>query len=114
MSISLDGRTFTTESNTENGEVDAQTRFAYHQDGNLVWAEYQGGAVVSGHLMGLIQSDGTLDMRYHHVNASGDVVAGTCRSTIGLEDGRVVLAESWQWFTGDQSRGESRVVEVVA
>ncbi len=112
MNINLDGKTFTTLSNTPNGEVNAETRFFYHQNGSTVWAEYSGGSVSGGHLLGVIREDGTLDMRYHHLSASGEVVAGTCRSVIREEDGRVVLDESWRWFTGDQSEGRSQVVEV--
>jgi hypothetical protein len=113
MDINLDGRTFTTETNTSNGEVDSRTRFSYHQRERFVWAEYSGGSIVAGHLMGVIRDDDSLDMRYHHLNDAGEVLAGTCRSVIGEEDGRVVLDERWQWLTGDRSTGTSRVVEVL-
>ena len=44
-----DGRVFVSLENTENGEVDDQTRFAYHQNGFSVWADYAGGDIVRGH-----------------------------------------------------------------
>lgn len=109
---SLDGRTFTTRENTANGEVGSDTIFHYHQRETLVWAEYEGGAVVTGHLLGTIQEDGALLMRYHHLNRRGEVVAGTCRSRIETgPDGTLQLHEQWQWFTGDQSSGSSVVAE---
>ena len=109
----LDGRTFTTAENTENGEVSDETTFSYHQRDNIVWAEYSGGSVVTGHLLGVIRPDGKLEIRYHHINTDGEVLAGTCVSSIvEAPNGRVELHESWQWFTGDRSAGSSRVVEV--
>ena len=32
--------------NSENGEVNEQTTFAYHQNGKLLWAEYSGGDIL--------------------------------------------------------------------
>ncbi|UNI17051.1 hypothetical protein JDV02_003431 [Purpureocillium takamizusanense] len=54
MSISYDGKTFRSTSNTANGEVGAETTFHYHQDGDIVWAEYAGGSVVRGSLVAVV------------------------------------------------------------
>ncbi len=113
MKPNLDGRVFRTAENTANGEVDAGTVFHYHQNDRMVWAEYAGGEVVTGHLLAVIADDHALDMRYHHINRRGEVLAGTCRSSVReLPDGRYVLEEEWQWLTGDRSVGRSRVEEV--
>ena len=48
----LDNRYFTTQSNSGNGEVSSETVFHYHQDGDLVYAEYSGGEILKGHLLG--------------------------------------------------------------
>ncbi|HKJ85466.1 MAG TPA: n-acetylglutamate synthase [Spirochaetia bacterium] len=113
MNVNLNGRTFHTAENTSNGEVGRETVFHYHQNDRMVWAEYAGGVVVSGHLLAVVADDGTLDMRYHHINEDGEVLAGTCRSrVVELPDGRCVLEEEWQWLTGDRSSGTSRVEEI--
>ena len=112
MSINYDGRTFRSIENTDNGEVSGETVFHYHQKGDLVWAEYSGGSIVEGHLIASVLEDGRLEMRYHHLNMDGDLMAGKCLSTPTLrEDGKIELAEKWQWFTGDRSKGASTVVE---
>ena len=106
--IDLDGRVFRSVENTPNGEVGSETTFHYHQNDRMVWAEYSGGEITTGHLLAVICDDGTLDMRYHHINRNGEVLAGTCRSTIvALPDGRCALEESWQWLTGRRSGGRS-------
>lgn len=112
-----DNKTLTSLSNTPNGEVTADTTFHYHQDGNIVWAEYSGGSVVKGFLIATVREgaevEGTLDMRYQHVNKEGELMTGKCVSVPErLEDGRLRMRETWEWTSGDRSKGESVVEEV--
>jgi hypothetical protein len=110
--IDYDGRRFRSLSNSESGEVDAETRFEYHQEGDVVWATYRGGAVTFGTLVATADAEGNLDMRYQHVNTLGAIKTGICRSTPELlPDGRLRLHESWQWTCGEGERGRSVVEE---
>lgn len=112
MNYDLEGKTFRSVQNTDNGEVGAETVFHYHQSGQVVWAEYAGGSVVRGHLIANVLPDGRLDMRYHHINRAGEIMLGTCLSTPGLaEDGRLLFQEEWQWLCGDGSAGRSTIIE---
>jgi hypothetical protein len=100
-------------SNTANGEVSQETIFHHHQDGNIVWVEYEGGAIRKGYLVAIILEDGRLDMRYHHVNISGEIMIGKCISIPHIShDGRLELQEHWQWLSGDMSSGYSEIIEV--
>ena len=111
--IDYDGRRFRSLNNSETGEVDAETCFEYHQRGDVVWAIYEGGAIRFGTLIATVDPGGILDMRYHHVNAAGELMTGRCRSIPELlPDGRLRLHERWQWTSGDGSAGESVVEEV--
>ncbi len=111
--ISYDGRYFVPQVNTENGEVDGQTVFAYHQKGNVLWAEYAGGEIRKGHLIGTVATNGELDFHYQHINVQGQVRVGKCYSIPTVrEDGRIELAEEWQWLNGDKSKGKSVIMEV--
>lgn len=111
--INYDGKTFGSSANTANGEVGADTRFHYHQQGNIVWAEYSGGSIVRGSLIATVQADDSLDLRYHHVNTSGELMTGKCHSTPEmLPDGRLRMHEIWQWTAGDHSSGESTIEEI--
>jgi hypothetical protein len=113
MAINYDSRTFASTQNSETGEVGPYTVFHYHQNGNVVWAEYSGGEIVHGHLIAVCDDDGVLDMRYHHVNREGELMTGICISTPEiLPDGRIRLHEKWQWTCGDNSSGESVIEEI--
>ena len=54
-------------SNTVNGETSEQTVFHYKQTGNILTAEYAGGQIQKGHLIGVVDELGNIDMRYHQV-----------------------------------------------
>lgn len=94
---SLDGRTFAGVSNSGSGEVGSATEFSYHQDRDVVWAEYSGGAVIRGYLVGT-RDGASLAFRYTHLNSGGQTAGGVCESRIEvLEDGRLRLHETWAW-----------------
>jgi hypothetical protein len=112
-SINYDFRKFVSTANSANGEVSDQTVFHYRQRDDVVWATYEGGDVRLGTLVATVDASGRLDMRYSHVNSAGELMTGHCHSNPEvMEDGRLRLHESWQWTSGDKSRGESVVEEI--
>ncbi|WP_030459715.1 hypothetical protein [Kitasatospora sp. NRRL B-11411] len=109
---SLDGLEFAPVGRAELGEVDPGTRFAYHEDDGLVWADYRGGEVVHGHLVGTRTGD-TLDFRYVQLNRAGETSSGHCTSVLTrLPDGRLRLEENWRWESRPGA-GTSAVEEVL-
>lgn len=111
--ISYDNKRFASVLNTGTGEVSGETRFHYHQKGEIVWAEYAGGKIVRGTLIAKVDEEGQLDMRYQHINKEGEIMTGKCQSTPEiLADGRIRLHEKWQWTSADFSTGESIIEEI--
>ena len=114
MQFNYDGRFFRSISNSDNGEVGADTRFYYHQQENVVWAAYGGGKIMLGNLLARVNADGSLDMRYQHLNQAGEFMTGECNSVPEvLPDGRYRLHEKWRWTSGDGSSGESVAEEIL-
>ena len=112
-SISYDGKCLIPLENTENGEVNGNTMFLYHQDGNILWADYSGGEIVRGYLVGTVAENGELDFYYQHINVQKQIRVGVCHSVPEvLENGKIKLSEKWQWLNGDKSEGSSLLVEV--
>ncbi len=108
--VSLEGRSLVGVGNTGDGDVGAATVFRYHQDGDVVRADYGGGRIRRGHLVGTRVGDG-LDFRYVHLDAAGDTASGHCTSRVEvLGDGRVRLHETWRWESREGS-GHSVVEE---
>lgn len=100
-------------SNTENGETCNETVFKYQQHGNILVSEYSGGKIKYGHLIGLVDANGNIDMRYHQVNNKGEIMTGICQSKPEiLENGKVRLHENWKWTSGDLTEGNSIIEEI--
>jgi hypothetical protein len=112
LKINYNGRTLVPKTNSENGEANGQTVFRYFQEGKILWAEYAGGEIIRGHMIGTVSNDGALDFHYQHINAGGHIRIGKCRSTPNqTENGKLELHENWQWLNGDLSTGTSVVIE---
>lgn len=112
--IQYHNRIFRPIHNSDNGEVSGEVVFHYQQVGRVLTCSYAGGRIVSGHLIGIVSDDGTIDIRYHQVNTLGEIMTGVCISTPEiLPDGRIRLYEKWQWTSGDHSTGESVIEEII-
>jgi hypothetical protein len=111
--INYNDKVFRSVSNSENGDVSEETVFNYQQNSFLVSATYSGGAILFGHLIGLANNDGVMEISYHHVNEDGDIRTGVCLSTPEvLPNGKIRLHERWKWTNGDGTEGESILEEV--
>jgi len=87
--------------NYDEGDFNSKTIFHYRQKSNVVWGTYKGGGVKFGTLIAAIIPDGSLDIRWQHVNIDGQIKTGKCRSFPELlPDGRIRLHESWKINNG--------------
>ncbi|GGQ47215.1 hypothetical protein [Streptomyces flaveolus] len=113
MARSLDGLVLAPVTDQAPGQVGTRTRFTYHEQDGEVWAEYAGGDVVRGRLVGTRAGD-RLDFRYVQLRTDGSTSSGHCVSTVvDLPDGRVRLEETWEWESR-QGSGTSVVEEITA
>lgn len=111
--MNYEGKKFRPIYNTINGETSSETIFLYKQNGSILTCEYAGGKILRGHLIGLVNDSGEIDMRYHQINTSGELMTGICKSVPEMmENGKIRLHEKWQWTSGDCSKGESILEEI--
>ncbi len=112
MKINYNNKKFRPVKNTLNGETTEETIFEYKQNGNILSSEYSGGKILKGHLIGLVDENGNIEMRYHQVNDKGQLMTGICFSKPEiLMDGKIRLHEKWEWTSGDKSKGKSTIEE---
>jgi hypothetical protein len=110
--IHYNNKIFRPVSNTENGETSEETLFEYKQEGNILTSDYSGGKIIKGHLIGLVDEYGVIEMRYHQINENRELMTGICTSTPEvLPNGKIRLHEKWQWTSGDRSNGSSVIEE---
>ena len=99
--------------NSDNGETSGETIFEYKQQDNILTSNYKGGQIVKGHLIGLVDEHGNIEMRYHQVNFKGELMTGICSSTPKIKaNGKISLYEEWKWTSGDKTSGTSILEEV--
>ncbi|WP_343523723.1 n-acetylglutamate synthase [Pedobacter sp.] len=111
--INYNNKLFKPVKNTENSETSDETIFRYRQTGNILTAKYEGGKILLGHLIGLVDENGNIEMRYHQVNNQGELMTGICNSKPEqLANGKIRLHETWQWTSGDLSKGQSIIEEI--
>jgi hypothetical protein len=83
----------------------------YQQDGDLIWAEFDGPSVRAGRLVGTCRPDGVIDASYCYLTVHGETVAGAMVSTpTVLPDGRIKLTEQWRRLDG--TVGVSEIEEI--
>jgi hypothetical protein len=108
----LNNKNFVLLQNSENGEVNADTIFKYNQEGNLVTADYYGGTIRYGKIIGDLQGD-RMDMLYQCITTDNELKAGKALAHLSLtDDGKIKMKLDWMWLTNDNNRGVSEYVEV--
>ena len=94
------------------GEADSPVAH-YHQEGDLVWAEFGGGRARRGAVVGTCDPDGVLLLTYCMVLRGGDLISGQCLSTPELlPDGRILLTEQWERYGRHAATGISYLEQV--
>ena len=63
--MNYNNRTFKPISTSENGETTEDTVFIYKQKDNILTSKYKGSNIIKGHLIGLVDENGIINMRYH-------------------------------------------------
>ena len=111
--MNYNDKIFRPTSNTKNGETSSETIFHYKQVDNVLTSEYSGGKIKYGHLIGLVDKNGNTEMCYHQVKNKDELMTGICKSKPEiLENGKIRLHESWEWTSGDKSKGQSIIEEI--
>ena len=111
--LNYNAKKFKPVQNSVNGETSAETVFEYKQEGEILSGTYSGGQIKKGQLIGLVDENGNIEMRYHQVNIHGELMTGICFSKPEIStDGKIKLHEDWEWTSGDKSKGKSILEEV--
>lgn len=111
--MNYNSKRFKPVSSSENSEVLEEVIFEYKQEGNKLSCKYSGGSILQGHLLGIVDDYGNIEIRYHQINLKEILMSGICTSKPEImKNGKVRLREQWQWTSGDKSCGESILEEI--
>ena len=105
MNISLDKIKMNVVNTAENGVVNRDTVFSFTQTENIVTAEYAGGRISKGFLVGIC--DGSLlTFSFCQLQTDGSLDSGL--SSCGIEtkeNGKLRLTEHFEWKTRPGEKG---------
>lgn len=110
--VNLDKRVFIPIKNSDNGKVGNQTVFTFSQSGETFHADYKGGDIAKGSIIGTFSNQRDAHLLYQCITTSGELKAGKAVATFTQTDNRVSIHMSWQWLNGDNSTGISHYIEV--
>ncbi|TDD29042.1 hypothetical protein E1218_05610 [Kribbella turkmenica] len=83
----------------------------YHQNGKLIWAEFGGGRLYFGRLVGTCDDTGTITATYCQLATDGTATAGKLTSVPSwTPDGTLTLTEHYHRLDG--ATGTSTIEEV--
>lgn len=115
MKFNLHNKSFRSIYNSVSGDVNEDTIFHYSQQDAVISGTYSGGSVEKGELHGKFITPECMVFMYQHINTQGELMTGKCKSFPETnEQGKIQLKESWQWTSGDFSKGNSILVEIEA
>ena len=97
--MDLDGRQMYVSSTAQQGVVGSDTRLHFRQRGSRVLAQYAGGAITRGLLVGRITGM-HLAFRYTQVEESGEIHGGRSVCEVQRQhDGKLRILEHFTWRT---------------
>ena len=105
-------KTFSLIANAKAGTVNRDTVFEFEQDGTLVTADYYGGTVIYGKIIGQLTRKNRMEMRYQCLTSTNELQAGKATAKISLNPlGKIKLSLNWQWLDGNMEKGTSEYIE---
>lgn len=113
MSINYNNKQFKIAATSGNSTLSTATIFTYQQDGNFITCRFKSEKVIDGHLLGIVDENGRIEMSYHLITDQLQLKTGKCISSPSVNKyGKITLQEEWEWTSHDQSKGFSVLEEV--
>lgn len=109
----LDRRVFVPVHNTVGGAVSDATRFTFKQSRHEISANYEGGDVTAGHILGKFTKEDTAKLVYHCRSVAGELKSGEALAHFSVNEAGIMYIDmQWRWLNGDKLSGTSHYEEV--
>lgn len=97
---------------SENGVVNKDTLFTFQQRNTLVSAEYSGGKIAKGYLVGSLINN-VLTFTYCQIQDDGTLDNGKSCAELEIRDGKLRLIEYFEWTSRPGERGVNIFEEII-
>lgn len=110
--MTLDNKKFKVKEN-QQGISSSKTIFHYAQTDEIITANYAGGKIKSGSIIGKQISENQIELLYHCLTNDGELLAGRSSGTVTKNENDLLeINFDWKWLNGDQSSGKSHYIEM--
>ncbi|MFD2725331.1 hypothetical protein [Hyunsoonleella rubra] len=109
--FNFNNKVFSLLDNSENGRVNSDTKFYYKQDGHLITADYYGGTITYGKIIGHLKND-KIEMLYQCLTTENELKAGKALASISKTNtNKLKLKLDWEWLNDANEKGTSEYIE---
>ncbi|TXG36555.1 hypothetical protein [Seonamhaeicola maritimus] len=109
--FNINNKIFSLVENSENGEVNSETLFRYKQEKTLITADYNGGTIKYGKIIGYLEKD-EINMLYQCLTVDNELKAGKAVAKISLDkNNKIKLKLNWVWLNDKSGKGTSEYIE---
>ena len=110
--MTLNNKKFKVKENKQ-GLSSSETIFHYSQTDEIITANYAGGKIKLGSIIGKQISENEIELLYHCITNDGALLAGKSNGVISKnEEDLLEIKLDWNWLNGDQSSGKSHYIEI--
>lgn len=96
MQFNLDGLKMNAIKTDPNGIIGPETIFSFTQKNNVVRAEYSGGRIQHGYLIGILNGS-KLHFRYCQLQTTGELDSGESNCELRFENNLIQIIENFAW-----------------
>lgn len=107
----FNNKTFLLLENSKNGKANSKTIFKYKQEGDLITADYFGGSIKYGKIIGHLNIN-NLNMLYQCITEDNELKAGKAIAAVSLSsNNKIKLKLRWEWLGDEKGNGVSEYIE---
>lgn len=108
--INLNGVKMTVIETAQNGVVNQDTLFSFSQENDLAFANYSGGKIRKGFLVGNV-TQSTLEFTYCQVQHDDTLDHGKSVAELVIHQGKIRLVEHFEWGSRPGEKGTNTFEE---
>jgi hypothetical protein len=97
---------------SDTSVIGPETIFRFEQDGEVVRAQYEGGRILAGSLVGY-WSGATLEFCFSQLESPSSLQTGSSVCTVRHQNGALELVENFRWDNPDRSSGRNILREIL-
>lgn len=106
--LDLNGKRFTLISNTAGDAKPGETIFTFAQNGRAVRANYDGGGVLLGTIVGQIEDDGSIYVLFQQVTSTDKLCGGEGRIKVETAaNGKLRFVDDWRFTINGEASGQA-------